>query len=238
MICEVILLQENHLNGNKCDETLTIGFPDLLGSSANWLTMVSLEGLKSSQNRTSEACPRLYREYKSMQHVYIRPFSLPPFHTHTKPLHQGEYLCDKRHLNDIWRVPMKRPSPHSEVGQTEEKQFLRTPSPLGQAVVAQSSWLHRKWGLQGRRKETDLVQKERQQWFLPWGTVVVKWIPPSRIAKWNARHKNNLNNNSNKKSMVGACQFRLTFKIMVFPECREAVLLLGWTITACMSWYL
>lgn len=28
---------------------------------------------------------------------------------------------NKRHLNDIWRVPMKRPSPHSEVGPTEQK---------------------------------------------------------------------------------------------------------------------
>lgn len=46
---------------------------------------------KCSQNRSPEACPRLYTEYKSMQHVYIDSASFPPpslpSSTHTKPLH-------------------------------------------------------------------------------------------------------------------------------------------------------
>jgi hypothetical protein len=41
-------------------------------------------------------------------------------HTHA-PLPLWRKSFNKRHLNDIWRVPVKRPSPHSEVGSTQQK---------------------------------------------------------------------------------------------------------------------
>lgn len=58
-------------------------------------------------------------------------------HIHAPPSTMKESF-NKRHLNDIWRAPMKRPSPHSEVGSTEQNQVLRTPFLLGQGAVAQS----------------------------------------------------------------------------------------------------
>lgn len=60
-------------------------------------------------------CSSCFTLPQSQTHTHTRTHA----RTHTHPFHHGGNLCDKRHLNDILRVLMKRPSPHSEVGSTE-----------------------------------------------------------------------------------------------------------------------
>lgn len=146
------LIVEQLTNGNDCNLTLNVTFPTL-PQQRKLFEHCFCGGLKSSQNRSSEACPRLYTEYKSMQHVYIDSAFFPPptlpDSTHTKPLHQGEYCCDEA-LEWYLESPYEKAFPSQWSGTNRREQVLRTPSPLGQAVVAQSWLLHRKSGLVGK----------------------------------------------------------------------------------------
>lgn len=87
------------------------------------VTLEELSAVRTGLQRLAPGCTQNTRACSMFTQTQLPSLPPPSPVQHTQNPSTKENILVMRHLNDNWRVPMKRPSLHSEVGQTEESSF-------------------------------------------------------------------------------------------------------------------